>query len=119
MKKEIHIEESLATGDNPHQEPLFTKTHSIRTFSPEELIAFYRASFPGESLFSTIKKLEKVLYELEEKTFISGYNHIPALAKFIILSLAIGDKYLRGEGFIEEVWKEVGNMWRNGLKFDK
>ena len=119
MRKEIHIEENLLTGDSPNQESLFTKTRSIRTFSSEELVAFYRASFPGESLFDTLRKLEKVLYELEEKTFISGYNHIPALAKFLILSMVVEERYMRGDGFVEEVWREIGRMWKNGIKFEK
>lgn len=118
MQKEIHIKSNLTTGDNLSQGQLFSETQSIRTFSPEELIAFYRASFPGESLFTTLKKLTQVVYELEEKTFVSGYNHVPSLVKFLILSLVVQDTYMRGEGFVKEVWKEVGRVWNNGIKFE-
>lgn len=114
MTKIIKITESLGTGDNPVQLPLHTEGYSTRKFSKEELIAFYRANFPGTTLFEAFSRFEKEFYRLKESLLVSGENIERNLARLTIVDLGLSNLISEKDFSSAEVNRELGRIWNTG-----
>lgn len=118
MQKEIHIKSNLTTGDNLSQGQLFSETQSIRTFSLEELIAFYRVSFPESSIASIFGRARRAREALLAK-LCTGEPYAREYARCIIYEVGLA-AILQPlvEVKQEEINKEIAYFWENGLDDD-
>lgn len=114
MQKEIYIKETLKTSEIPGQGELFSETHSIRTFSENELLAFYRASFPESSLddiFSRARRAKEALFA----KLSSGEPFERELARCIIYDTALS-KLVFVLADRDKVLREIERFWEKGLE---
>ena len=116
--KEIHINSKMG-GKEPNLPG--TEAPSIREFRHEELIAFYRASFPGMQPLASMNEAVKALQLLEDE-YIKGYlsmdhERFPVLwARAICMILGMQNVVEKELGIgKEELNRAVSKLWSVGL----
>ena len=112
--KEIHINSKMG-GKEPNLPG--TEAPSIREFRHEELIAFYRASFPGIQPIPAMNEAVKALQLLEDAYISADHERFPVLwARAICMILGMQNVVEKELGIgKEELNRAVSKLWSVGL----
>lgn len=112
--KEIHINSKMG-GKEPNLPG--TETPSVREFQPEELVAFYRASFPGMQPLPAMHEAVKALQHLEDAYITADHERFPVLwARAICMILGMQSVVEKELGIgKEELDRAVSKLWSAGL----